>query len=234
MKKAVVITMVLLAFTLAHSYCFTAWTTMTGAKTVAINPFFYVQPLGTGLDVSGDFVAGYGFSDNVDLYANLASLNLKSDFGAYGGSWVMPRYQIKENHILALQLGADAEFENFDIIPQYHYVLDQEAWTLEVNATAAFNTADFGTPTFGGCIAPVYKLKKDVLYPFLEFNPEYTVGDGGGFDFSLAPGVWVGIPETPHQFAVSLQIFGLKDNDVSTGIYFWYWYSFTRGGGKAE
>jgi hypothetical protein len=234
MKKTAAVIMVLLAVTLAHPYCFTAWTTMTGAKTVAINPFFYVAPLGTGLDVSGDFVGGYGFSDNVDLYANLASLNLKSDFGSYSGSWVMPRYQVKENHILALQLGADADFKYFDIIPQYHYVKDQEAWVLEVNATAKFNTFDMGKPELGACIAPVYKLKKDVLYPFLEFNPTVTVGDGGGFDFTLAPGVWIGIPETPHQFSVSLQLSGIKDNNVSAGIYLWYWYSFTLGEKKAE
>ncbi|MFH0920656.1 MAG: hypothetical protein V1913_09860 [Fibrobacterota bacterium] len=223
------IALCLLSVSLAFGYCFTAWTTMTGAKTLAANPFFYLEPLGSGMDLNADIVGGYGFTDNMDLFVNLASLNLKSDPGAYGGSWLMPRYQIKENHILALQLGADANVEYFDIIPQYHYVMDRETWTLEVNALASFNTFDMGTPTFSACLAPVYKLSQDRFYPFLEVNPSYALGDNGGFDFNVAPGFWVGVPETPHQFAVSVPLYGIKDSDISAGIYVWYWYSLSLG-----
>jgi hypothetical protein len=228
----------LIAVSLAFPYSFSAWTSMTGAKTFAITPFFYFAPVGSAtedMDINADAVVGYGFTDKIDMFVNIATVNLKSDPGAYSTTWIMPRYDLGGNNIVAAQIGLEQDADNNLQVyggPHYHFFWENDRCAMEFNALALFH-ADSTAPTTASIYAaPVYKLLPNLLYPFVEVDPTYTFGDGGGLDFVLAPGLWIGIPGTPHQFSISVPISGIKDGSVSTGIYAWYWVSFSLGGGK--
>jgi len=203
------------------AYTYSAWTTMTGAKTFAINPFFY----GAFSDMPGtgtDLVAGYGFTDKFDLFINLSTLSPVKDF-SYGGSYIMPRYDFGNNNIIALQMGYDGN--EFAGGPQYHFVWDKEKFTLEANAAVTLYSSDMAAPYIFGTLGWVWKAVKDVLYPFVELNPSYQVGPDGGFDFVPAPGVWIGIPNTTHQFALSIRLNGVSSGSIDPGFGMWYWFS---------
>jgi len=218
--------LLLIAFSLSSAYTYSAWTSMTGAKTVAINPF--VQTSFDEIDqVSTDLVAGYGFTDQFDLYVNIATLSPIKEF-SYAGSWVMPRYALSENKIIALQLGTDKE--NLTLSPQFHAFRDNGPFVLEFNAGLSTNSSDFAAGSLFATFGLVYKLSEEIMYPFIEVNPSYQYGgEEGVFDFTVDPGVWYGLKGTPHQIALSLPFSGIKDNAVSVGLHFWYWWSF---GGK--
>ncbi len=221
------------------SYSFSAWTSMTGAKTLAVSPFFYFSPIGSSgedMDISMDAVVGYGVSDKADVFLNLASLNLKSEPGSYGSSWIMPRYDFGNSNIGALQIGVTQDANN-DLKtffgPHYHFFWENDKLAFELNALWLSKNnplSSNGDAYAFGCISPVYKAIPKKLYPYIEVDPSYDFGDGLGFDFTLAPGLWVGIPDTPHQFSISVPIGGIKDSDVNFGIYAWYWWSFSFGG----
>ncbi|MBL8025198.1 MAG: hypothetical protein JNL74_02235 [Fibrobacteres bacterium] len=229
-RKHAVAIFVIAVINLASGYSYMAWTSMTGEKTVAVNPFFYGSPLNSEFGLSTDLVAGYGFTPKLDLFANFASLSVVGDPGSYSGSWIMPRYDFGNSAIGALFIGmaknVDDELSLYGG-PQFHFFRENDNWALELNLSAMFYAEKNSDPLAGGTVAPVYKLVKQQLYLFAEFNPAYSFGDGGGFDFNIAPGLWLGIPETAHQFSLSIPLSGIKDGSVSAGINLWYWYSFS-------
>jgi hypothetical protein len=211
---------------------------MTGAQTFTVTPFVYFTPIGSAgedMDISLNAVVGYGFTDRIDVFANLANLNLKSEPGAYGQSWVMPRYNLGKNNILALQVGVTQNANN-DLNafggPHYHFFWENNHWGAEFNAMAIFTMDTLASNSLYACAAPVYKLMPNILYPYVEFDPTYTLGDNGGFDFVIAPGLWFSIPDTPHQLSVSVPLSGIKDGSVGAGIYARYWFSFGASNGN--
>ena len=230
----------LIAASLSFPYSFSAWTSMTGANTFAVTPFFYFAPVGSAtedLDINADAVIGYGFTDKIDMFVNLATFNLKSDPGAYSNTWIMPRYDLGKNNIVAAQIGLEQNANNDLKVyggPHYHFFWENDRCAMELNALALFHADSLIPTTASIYAAPVYKLLPNVLYPFFEVDPTYTFGSGGGLDFVLAPGIWIGIPNTPHQFSVSVPLSGIKDGNISAGIYAWYWASFSLGGEKKE
>jgi hypothetical protein len=213
----------------AFAYSFSAWTSMTGAKTFAVTPFFYI-PVPGASGTSLDACVGYGITDRVDLFANPANLSL-NPFG-YNGSWIMPRFAFDDNNVAALQMGYDGTDHWGG--PHYHFFWENDKLALEANALAIFNAGSFDAGYAFGCLAPVWKMIPGILHPYLEIDP--TVRFDKTYDVALAPGLWFGLPNTTHQISVSVPLSGLVDKikgtagaEIGVSIYAWYWYSFSLG-----
>jgi hypothetical protein len=231
----------LLAAASVSAFTYSAYTTMTGAKTFAINPFLYLDDFSDRGTSGADLVIAYGILDNFDIYADLAGfygLNGIPDVNPYYTSWVMPRFDFGNNNIAALQLGitldADSKVQFF-IGPQYHFYWENDVFALEANAMFYTpNNPNSANMWAGATIGPVWKAIPDILFPFIEVNPSYDFGDDatdGAFDITVAPGICLALPNTTNQLSISFPVSGLVAGEASAGIAAWYWISF---GGTEE
>ncbi|MDD5067107.1 MAG: hypothetical protein PHF84_08685 [bacterium] len=210
-----------------YPYSYSAWGSMTGAKTFAVNPFFY-GGFDPEFSLTTELVVGYGFSEVFDIYADLATLDLTPDSG-YGGSWVMPRYDLGGNNILALQIGFYKEEGSTAsyIVPQYHLYKDGEIFTWEINLGLNVPLDDAGSSLLYGVVAPVWKIVPNTLNLFLEIDPSYQMGDADDFILTLVPGLCLGFGnEGQHQFCLGFPVSDLTENEVSTTYAAWFWTSF--------
>jgi hypothetical protein len=232
----------LLAATLPSSgsaYSFSAWGTMTGAKTLAVNPFLYsaVGPF----DATLDLVAGYGITDKIDVFANIAGVY----YDGYGktsvyGSWIMPRYDLGGNNVVALMAVADygeGADPSFRIWPQYHFFWENDTFAAEINAGVDIPVAAPVESSVSVYLAPVWKIKDGTFHAYCELDPSYTsAGAEKGFDLAVLPGLWFGFGEEAlHQFSLAASISGWwNDGDIakgrpSYGVNLWYWTTFSLG-----
>ncbi|OGJ86974.1 MAG: hypothetical protein A2268_07115 [Candidatus Raymondbacteria bacterium RifOxyA12_full_50_37] len=202
-----------------NAYSFTAWTSMTGKKTLAINPFLY-KPLSPTDNLSMDLVAAYGLSENKDIFVNFASMYLHP--GTYASSWIMPRYNFGNNRTIALLVGSDGN--NIFGGPQFHFLKESERFAVEVNVNGTMNSV-FDAGLVSAVIAPVYKILPNVLHPYIEVDP--SMDFTGSFALALVPGCWIGIPSTRHQASIAVPLTNMAGNgDICVGITLWYWYAF--------
>ncbi|MBL8026008.1 MAG: hypothetical protein JNL74_06340 [Fibrobacteres bacterium] len=226
MRTKLIGLLVLVASSLSFSYTYTNWTTMTGAKTIAVAPTIW----GGAIDGLGsstlDLNTAFGFGDKVDVVLNLSKFEPLSDF-TWAGIEVMPRYALTDNFVLALKLGTD--FEALELSPQIHLCKELDKIVLELNAAIDLSTAsDFKEGYIWASHGVVYKMIPDIFYPFIEFNPYVSYGYfETEVNFSIDPGFWFGVKDTPHQFSLSLPISGFKSGEtISVGLNAWYWWSF--------
>jgi hypothetical protein len=228
MKKIIIpVLALLLSFASVRgvqAYSYTAWGTMTGAKTLALNPFFY-GPLEGDFALNADLAILYGFTPTFDIIANLASLTVTPDFG-YAGSYIMPRIDLGKNNIIGVQLGMDSSFAPYNVVPQYHFFIEngKAAFELNVSANIPFSAPD--STILGAVVAPVYKFVPGKFHAFVEIDPSYTLG--GSFALNVVPGIWLGLAEGKHQFCLSAPLTGVTSSD-GMGVTFgaWYWTTFT-------
>jgi len=223
------------------AYTYSAYTTMTGAKTFALNPFLYLEDFSDRATSGADLVIACGIRDRLDIYANLAGfygLNSIPAENPYYGSWIMPRFDFGGNNIAALQLGITLDEDNtarFYIGPQYHFFRENDACALEANALFySKNNPVTANAWAGATVGPVWKAIPDVLFPYVEINPEYDFGNDstdGTFDLTVAPGVCVAILNTKHQLSISFPVSGLATGEATAGVAAWFWFSF---GGTGE
>jgi hypothetical protein len=225
----------------ASAYTYSAYTSMTGAKTLALNPFLYLEDFSDRAASGADLVIAYGIRDNLDIYANLAGfygLNDIPDANPYYSSWIMPRIDFGKNNIAALQLGITLDDEGtaqFYAGPQYHFCWENDVFALEANAMFySKNNPTTANPWAGAIVGPVWKAVPEILFPYIEINPGYDFGDDsadGTFDLTVAPGICIAIPNTSHQFSISFPVSGLAAGEASVGFAGWCWISF---GGTEE
>lgn len=225
----------------ASSYTYSAYTTMTGAKTFALNPFLYMEDFSDRTTSGADLVIACGILDNLDVYANLAGfygLDAIPDADPYYSSWIMPRFDFGGNNIAALQMGITRDADGkaqFYIGPQYHFYWENDLFALEANAMFyTKNNPTTANPWAGATVGPVWKAIPDILFPYVEINPGYDFGDDstdGTFDLAVAPGICIAIPHTPHQFSISFPISGMVAGEATAGIAAWFWFGF---GGTGE
>lgn len=209
---------------LSFCYTYTAWTTMTGNRTLAIAPTIW----GGGISDFGsstlDINTAFGIGERFDAIVNLSKISPLNDF-SWGGVEVMPRFALNESNVLALKIGTD--FDNWSFSPQYHLNKEFSKVVLELNAALDLSASDFSEGTVWASFGIVYKSIPDQFYPFLEFNPAKSYGTAAtAITFSIDPGFWFGIKETPHNWAISFPISGIKEKDISVGLNAWYWWSF--------
>jgi hypothetical protein len=200
-----------------YSYSVSALTGMSGAKTLTINPVFY--------DIykkerSVDLMLGYGFTDIFEIYAVFANLSFFNPV-EYHGSFILGRIALNESNILGLQIQNNAE--DWLIITNYSFFKELHRSAIELNANVGFNTTRFKSGSVGIIIAPVFKLVKEIVYPFIEIDPTFSFD--GDVDLKVAPGIWFGIPRTTHQFSISLPIGQDDENKVRPTLNAWWSWS---------
>lgn len=213
--------------TIVYSYSFNAYNGMTGKGIVSLTPTlsFPISPAFTG---AIDLIGSYGFTPNFDLFVDVADFNLAPAMG-YAYSWIMPRFEFLPNNIVALQLQLNnTQPMSYNITPQYHLFYENDNFAFEFNGSALFpiNNPEAST-TVSGIIAPVWKAIKGILYPFVEIDPSYVFGDTGGFHLNIVPGIWLGIPDTPHQFCLAVTLSDVTSGKLGYGVNFWYSVSFS-------
>ncbi len=213
--------------TSVYSYSLNAYNGMTGKGIISLAPMMSF-PVSPEFASSIDLIGSYGFTPNFDMFVNIADFNL-APTAEYAYSWIMPRFEFLPNNILALQLQLNnSEPLSYSITPQYHLFYENDNFAFEFNASALFPINDSQTSTsISGIIAPVWKAIKGILYPFVEFDPSYVFGDTGGFHLNVIPGVWLGIPDTPHQFCLALTLSDITSGALGYSVNFWYSVSFS-------
>jgi hypothetical protein len=203
-------------------YSFNAYNGITGKEVLSFSPALCC-PLSPEFGAALDLITSYGFTSEFDIFADLANFNLAPEAG-YAFSWIMPRFEFLPGHIVGLQLQLNnSDLLSFNIIPQYHFFYESDAFALELNAAVNIpinNPASF--ITVGGIAAPVWKAVKDILYPFIEIDPSYAFGENGAFALNVVPGIWVGIPGTPHQFCLAFTLSDVTSGNPGYGVNLWY------------
>jgi hypothetical protein len=229
MKKKIIISVsgiLLMLFVFsgpALPYSYTAWTGMTGAKTLAVNPFAYGS-FSPFKGVSIDTVLALGVTANFDILADLATVNI-ADPVSYGGSWILPRFDLGGANILGLQIGWDTSV--FTLIPQYHLFKENDRFAFEFNLGAKIPFADPLVVGLSAVVAPVLKIVPNLLDLFVEVDPGYTFSSPGTFSLNVVPGIcllWG--PNSSNQVCAGL-ILSNVTGTVSTGFGVWYWHPFS-------
>jgi hypothetical protein len=209
-----------------HGYAFNPWTTMTGEKKLAVNPFLYTSFPKGSFGLASDFVFTYGFSDKFDIFLNAASLIYAPGF-AYAGSWIMPRVDLGKNNIIAVKVGYDGASAYAG--PEYHFFKENEKFAFEANAYGKFVFSDPFSYTVGAFLAPVLKLAGGKFNIYCEVDPAYSgISGAGAFSLGIVPGICLNLKEGTHQ--ISIAYTGLafaKGGSIGTaGIGLWYWHPF--------
>ncbi len=166
-----------------YSVSFGAWGAMTEKGKFFFNPIIYstFDPV-IGLDL----VSGYGVADKFDLYVNLSTIGYAESSFAWGGAWLMPRYDfgslsILSYNIVALMLGYSTEFYGG---LQYHTALTFiPNFFIEVNAFGNYYAS--GVFSYGGIIAPVLKIV-DIFSIYFETDLTMV---GEFFVYDFVPGI---------------------------------------------
>ncbi|MCX7820974.1 MAG: hypothetical protein N2258_04785 [Brevinematales bacterium] len=166
-----------------YSVSFGAWGAMTGKGKFFVNPILYstFEPV-AGLDL----VSGYGFTDNFDLFVNLSTISYADSSFAWGGSWLMPRYDLGSlsilgYNILGVLVGYSTEFYGG---LQYHTSLNfVPNFFIEVNAFGTYYAS--GSFSYGGIIAPVFKIV-DMFAIYFETD---LAMNGEELSYDFVPGI---------------------------------------------
>ncbi len=232
----------LLVPTSAAAYPLNPWGSQTAQGLVVLNPFLYVYsgpsfyPIVyglTGLSESSDIIVGAGGYVYVD-----------GSGAGFDYVEVIPRYWLSDSVGLTLHLiyaapGSDSYGGNsLMVAPEVHGVLGGDSFGFTYNVGyrpwIGFGAGGgFQPGSVVALLAPEYNFSSQ-FSTFLEVNPSFALGDGGGLGLTLVPGVGFALDEDQtHTFAVGAQIDALSDpagdflgNNVSLGM----WYSTAFGG----
>lgn len=196
----------------AEAFGFNPWTGMTGEKTIAINPFFYLplSPVSFGFDTVG----WIGLSKKVDLAVNFTSFNTAA---GWGGFWVMPRVEIFPSGILGLTLGYNGAAPwvqpEFDFVSYPETGIFNFEANLRVPITFTAGATGLGVQAY---LVPVLQFVKNSFAVFVEVNPGITILPATSFAMPINPGVWVAFGGGKHQF--SLAFTGMSVTSAGFGV----------------
>lgn len=228
-----------------HGYAFNPWTTITGDKTFAINPFFYTTFGSNSTTYSMDMLFQTGLSSNVDIFVDVASLTFITGSASNGlnandtftGAWVMPRIDIGSGIVLGLNVGYTPLGGYLQ--PEFHgfWEGDRFAFEATVKYQFLFNAPATGTTTSLTMspqlfLAPVLKIVKDILNFYIEIDPSFSIPTAKGSSFSGAlnfvPGFWIALGGGSHQLSVAFTGIGLTYGSttafaVNPGVGLWYY-----------
>lgn len=225
----------LLAPSPAEAYPLNPWGSHTATGYFAINPFLYVYSLGGEID---PYLYGlYGISDRFDVIAGVGGYAVFGDDGGVGvgGVELYPRFFVTDS----LGFGPHITFvpgEGVVLAPEVDGVAYfGESFALTVNGRWSpellFGGGGFSAGSVDLLIAPEYLLSSRVSL-YLEVDPGYALGDGGGAYLTLVPGVGLATDDDEtHTFSIGLQIAvaeaeNFPRDNLSLGV----WYSTGWGG----
>jgi hypothetical protein len=202
---AVMAGMIMMTPQLGRAYSYNAWVGMTGAKTVAVNPFYSVG-IGKGTTYQGSFVGAldYGFSDKADIFIDFTD------------GWLMPRYDLSGDNlaIVGLMLGSAAS--GFGPGLQLHGIYDKaKMFAIEYNLDLSTAGWDFSGINMNAIVAPTLKLGNFGVWVEGDFN-----GLISGFGFDMGAGIYVNVGDDQISLGVN-SILG------SPNIGGWLWAPFS-------
>ncbi len=202
-----------------QAYSYSAWVGMTGANTIAVNPFIGGSFDGTSYTDMADLVLEYGISDYADMFASV-------------NGWGMVRYDFSRGENMGI---AALYFDSTQLGLQYHMIKGfSDAFSLEANVYFNFPYGGINSMIenmgMGAIIAPTVIFGKAAFY--LEVDPAYTLGTGGGFDLKLVPGLWFKVGN--GELSIGVPITGLTGGGASVSYGAWYWIPFTLPTAEAE
>lgn len=199
----------------SFSYSYTAFSVMTGEKTLALNPFLFFD--GTGM-VGNDLFVSYGITDNVDIWSNVTLL--KSSEGTDFDFSTMLRYDIGKSNIVALRVS------QWYITPQYHFAIENDRFGFQANVAGQITFDNYKDPAIYAVLCPLVKfLNFDV---FVEVNPIYCMQEGDfanlsvrpeGFELDIVPGFGVALGQS--LFSISCPIYNVIDDATPTFGMWW-------------
>lgn len=199
------------------SYGYNPWTTMTGEKTLAINPFVYNTTTISPFTLSADLVAWYGFSPKVDVAVNFSTLNILTPF-SWGGFWVMPRVEIAPNNILGITVGYTGSAVL--IKPEYDLIIYPESgiFKFEGNLRVPITVGAASGATFDvqAVLTPILEFVKSKFAFFVEVNPYVNIVPTPAFTLPINPGLWFGFADAKHQ--ISLAFTGIALSGGKFGV----------------
>ncbi len=203
--KVSVVTAIFAAFMMLSpsqisAYSYGAWVGMTGAKTVAVNPFYSVSlsaPYAGAVTSKFD----YGFSDTADIMVDVSD------------GWIMPRYDFtggKSLLIGGLMLG------NAPGVQLHGIYDDQSLWAVEYNLAYSTSTWDFSGSDLSAIVAPTLKLGDFGVWVEGDVN---TILTKLGFD--MGAGIYINAGD--NQISIGVNSILGKPN---VGAWLWAPFSF--------
>lgn len=216
----------------AHAYPLNPWGVATPQSTFVLNPFVYAYP---GPELYVIPYGLYGFTDQIDLIGGLYVVY--SEGVGFGGVELLPRYFFAENMGVALHVLAGGGA--VQVGPEFHGVFGGDSLALTVNAgwlpvIGLGDNGGFSPGVVKALIAPEYNFSSQ-LSVYLEVDPSFTLGDGGGLGLVLVPGVGFATDEDQtNTFSVGLQIDNPQakaaDSFAKEKLSLGLWYSRAFGG----
>lgn len=203
------------------SFGYNPWTTMTGEKTLAINPFVYNTTTISPFTLSADLVAWYGISAKVDVAVNFSTLNILTPF-SWGGFWVMPRYEVAPNNILALTVGYTGSA--LSLKPEYDLIVYPEKGIFKFEANLRLpitvGPATGATLDVQAVLVPILEFAKNKFAFFVEVNPYVNIVPAVALTVPINPGIWIAFAEAKHQFSLAFTGIALSGGKfgVSPGL----------------
>ncbi|MEK6793641.1 MAG: hypothetical protein AABZ39_02610 [Spirochaetota bacterium] len=206
-------------------YSYNAWNGLIAERTVFVNPFLSTSSVittNTAVTAGADLVCAYGATKNADIFASLAQVGVTPSFAFF--NWVMPRFAITPEHIIALQISSTF------VTPQYHFFWENDVLALEVNVLARMPYSDIRTATVSAVIAPVWRVVKDAFALYVEFDPACTfdpTAPNARVSAAVLPGIWFSLPGTGFQGSIGANCFGLGTGaSWGLGVVAWFSYAF--------
>lgn len=174
---------------------------MTGAKTVAVNPFYSVSPTAP---YKGSVTAkfDYGFSDVADIMVDISD------------GWIMPRYDFTGGNSLligGLMLGSGGPGL------QIHGFYDkQDMWAVEYNLAYSSAGWDFSGSDISAIVAPTLKLGDFGVWVEGDANTLLT-----SMAFDMGAGIYVNVGDNQISIGVNTLL-----SSPSVGAWLWAPFSF--------
>lgn len=226
----------------SQAYPLNPWGVQTAQGSYVLNPFLYFYNKGKG--VYPIVYGATGLGERMDVIAGVGGWTWLSGGldGGLDGLEVMPRYFFNESmgvtvHLIYGLPGSSTYVENqLTVAPEFHGVFGGDSLALTVNAgwrPTLGGGAGFQPGAVVAYLAPEYNFSSQFSL-FLEIDPSFTLGEGGGLGMLLVPGVGFALdPDQTHTFSVGVQVDPLSDsggdfleNNVSLGV----WYATAFGG----
>lgn len=205
----------------SFSYSYTAFSVMTGEKTIVVNPFLAFD--GTGAVINDLFVS-YGITNNIDIWSNV-TLTKTADYTDFDFS-TMVRYDIGNSNIVAVRVS------QWYVTPQYHFTIENDRFGFQANVAGQISFDYYKEPAIYTILCPLVKFLN--FDAFVEVNPGYYMHDGDfanmsvrseGFDLDIVPGI--GITLGQSSFSISCPIYNVISDATPT---FGMWWTCPIGG----
>lgn len=166
MRKMTLLALVLAVMTVfsvatdGYSYSYGCWVGMTGANTVAVNPFYSMDFDGSGT-ASLTAKLDFGVTDSFDFMMDFTSL------------WFMGRYDLLGNNLAILGVSLDPSAAGLQIDGIYD---DADMWAIEYNVGATYSYAgDFG---YAVLVAETLKLGDFGLWVEEDYDGAFNLNAG--------------------------------------------------------